>query len=136
MSSTRKRNRILTDTAGYLLLLAALLTGWIPGPGGIPLALAGLALLSVHNAWARRLRTYALDRGSNLSKLIFLENKPLQLAYDIMVTALLVIVALLALEHGAIWQVSLGTALFFLAIFIGLMNRNRYERLKTKLKRK
>lgn len=117
-------------------MLSALLTGWIPGPGGIPLALAGLALLAVHNSWAQRLHSYVLDRGSALSKLVFLENKPLQLAYDIMVSALLIIVALLALEHGAIWQVGLGAVLFCLAVFIGLMNRSRYDRLKAKLKRK
>ena len=128
--------RLLTDAAGYLLLLGALLTGWLPGPGGIPLALAGLGLLSIHNEWARRVRIYLLKRGGALSRILFPEHKFLQFAYDVVVTLLLAIVALLALEHGEVWQVSLGTILFFLALFIGLMNRNRYGTLKAKLKRK
>lgn len=47
--------RIGIDIAGFGLVLLGLLTGWLPGPGGIPLVLAGLAILSLNYEWAERL---------------------------------------------------------------------------------
>jgi Putative transmembrane protein (PGPGW) len=44
---------------GGALVVLSVLTGWLPGPGGIPLFLAGLAVLASEFAWARRL----LDRA-------------------------------------------------------------------------
>lgn len=42
---------------GFFIILAGL-TGWLPGPGGIPLALLGLAVLASEFHWAKRI----LDR--------------------------------------------------------------------------
>ena len=39
---------------GVVLLLLAVVLGPFPGPGGIPLALAGLAVLASEFVWARR----------------------------------------------------------------------------------
>ncbi|MCW2961698.1 MAG: hypothetical protein JWM25_798 [Thermoleophilia bacterium] len=55
----RRWTRPFRIFAGTLLLLLALLVGWLPGPGFIPLALAGGFLLAGEVAWAARL----LDRG-------------------------------------------------------------------------
>ena len=52
----RVLKRYALDAAGYLLILLALAIGWLPGPGGIPLVLIGLYLLSLNNPWAQRLR--------------------------------------------------------------------------------
>lgn len=130
------RKRILTDIAGYGLLLLALLTGWLPGPGGIPLALAGLALLSVHNAWARRLRDYLLEHGKTIAHRIFADNPIVQLAFDVLVLALLAGAAVLAWEHDAYWQFVLSISLFCTAIALGLLNRNRLKRITRYLKHK
>ena len=128
--------RVLVDAAGYLLLLAALLTGWLPGPGGIPLALAGLGLLSLHNAWARRIKDYFFAHGSDIMHKLFLDQPQLQLAYDYVVVALLVVGGLLAWQHGNRWQaIGAGTTIG-LAIGIGLTNRRRYQRIVARLKRK
>jgi len=43
----RHSKRIATDAAGYGLILLSLAVGWLPGPGGIPLLVAGLGLLSI-----------------------------------------------------------------------------------------
>jgi len=48
--------RVLVDTAGYLLIVASALTGWLPGPGGLPLLIGGLGLISINNKWAMDLR--------------------------------------------------------------------------------
>jgi hypothetical protein len=128
--------RIATDAAGYGLLILAALTGWLPGPGGIPLALAGLALLSINNEWARRIRQWLLDNGGKLATYIFPNNPYVQWLYDIIVVLLLAVVTVLASNHAAIWQIGLASGLFIAAVTIALLNRDRWNRLKTRRKHK
>lgn len=45
---------------GSLLIIASILTGWLPGPGGIPLFLVGIAILATEFEQARRFRDWAL----------------------------------------------------------------------------
>src|SRR3954471_587937 len=97
----RNAKRIAVDAAGYLLLVAALATGWLPGPGGIPLALAGLGILSINNEWARRLRTYLLDHGGKIVQVIFPKNPFFEWFYDILVLVVLALVTYLAFHHAA-----------------------------------
>ena len=127
--------RILTDTAGYLLVLLGIASGWLPGPGGIPLILGGLGLLSINNEWAKRIREWLLENGGKATQYLFPDNKWVQAAYDIAVVLLLGIVAVLAWRHAAIWQISLATALFFIALLIAGLNRDRATRLKERLKK-
>lgn len=47
--------RIGVGIVGGILVIAAPLTGWLPGPGGIPLFIAGLVVLSSEFEWAQRL---------------------------------------------------------------------------------
>ena len=130
----RNAKRIATDSAGYLLLVAALLTGWLPGPGGIPLALAGLGLLSINNEWAKRLREWLIQRGGRVVKVLFPNNPYVQWFYDVLVVLLLVLVGIMAEQHNAIWQISLAIFAFCIALLIALMNRDRLERLKPRSK--
>jgi hypothetical protein len=56
--ATRRLYRYAVGVVGVLLIILAILTGWLPGPGGVPLALIGLAVLASEFEWAARL----LDR--------------------------------------------------------------------------
>jgi hypothetical protein len=60
---THRVYRIGVGVLGAILLIAAPLTGWLPGPGGIPLLIAGLAVLASEFAWAQhvlhRVKTWA-----------------------------------------------------------------------------
>lgn len=47
--------RILVGALGTLLILLGVVTGPLPGPGGIPLVLLGLAVWASEFAWAHRL---------------------------------------------------------------------------------
>lgn len=131
-----KPHRILTDAAGYLLVLAAVATGWLPGPGGIPLLIAGLGLLSVHNAWARRLREYVLSHGGELIYRLFPDRALVQMLYDVVITLALVLAAFLLWLHHEYWQLAIAGILVCLSIAIGLLNRRRYSRIKQRLKHK
>ena len=128
----RNAKRIAIDAAGYFLLLAAAATGWLPGPGGIPLALAGLGLLSINNEWARKLREYILKHGGKVVQFLFPRTPWVQILYDIVVILLLVLAGYLGYHHAAIWQISLAIAAFFFAVFIALMNRDRLKYIRKK----
>lgn len=127
--------RIATDAAGYGLILLGVLTGWLPGPGGIPLVLGGLALLSINNAWARRLRDWLVHNGGSFIKRLFPAHPFVQAAYDLVCLLMLILVASLALRHSAIWQISLAIALFCISLLIAGMNRDRYTALKDRYSR-
>ncbi|WP_170131457.1 PGPGW domain-containing protein [Quadrisphaera granulorum] len=47
--------RVVVACVGVFLILLGAATGWLPGPGGIPLVLAGLAVLASEFVWAHRL---------------------------------------------------------------------------------
>ncbi|SDE28359.1 PGPGW domain-containing protein [Auraticoccus monumenti] len=52
---TRITLRVVVGLLGTLLILAGVVTGPLPGPGGIPLVLLGLAVWASEFRWARRL---------------------------------------------------------------------------------
>ena len=52
--------RLAVAIFGFALIIAAPLTGWLPGPGGIPLFLAGLAVLSSEFLWAKSVNRWLL----------------------------------------------------------------------------
>jgi uncharacterized protein (TIGR02611 family) len=45
---------------GLAFVISAGLIGWIPGPGGIPLFLIGVAILATEFSWAERLKRFTL----------------------------------------------------------------------------
>lgn len=51
--------RAFVGAVGVTLLLLAGATGWLPGPGGIPLALVGLAVLASEFEFAQRVLDWA-----------------------------------------------------------------------------
>lgn len=57
----RRIRRPIVIVVGFLFVLAAGLTGWIPGPGGIPLFLIGVAILATEYEWAERFRDFILN---------------------------------------------------------------------------
>jgi hypothetical protein len=136
MSFLRKHTkRVAIDAAGYLLIVGGITTGWIPGPGGIPLIVAGLGLLSINNAWAKRLRVWVIENGGKLVQILFPKWAWAEWGYDIAAFLLLVLTLLLELRHASMWQISLGVTAFFIALFIALTNRDRLKRLRNKHKR-
>ncbi len=134
-SMNKHVKRIVIDAAGYGLILLGIALGWLPGPGGIPLILAGLGLLSIHNVWAARIRDYLLKHGGKVVTILFPANRLVQALYDLIVVLLLILVAVFGWRHAAIWQVSLAIALFFIALLIASLNRERATRLKQRVRK-
>jgi hypothetical protein len=131
-SLKHRTKRVLTDAAGYLLILAGIATGWLPGPGGIPLIVGGLGLLSINNLWAKRLRIWVVENGGKAVDLIFPKHPIAEWGYDILVVALFALTVVLEMRHASVIQMGLGVTAFFLALFIALTNRDRLKRLRGK----
>ena len=54
------RKPLVLFIGGAFIVTSGLL-GWLPGPGGIPLFLVGIAILATEFVWAERLKHYLLD---------------------------------------------------------------------------
>jgi hypothetical protein len=130
----RNSKRMLTDAAGYLLILASILTGWLPGPGGLPLFIGGLGLLSINNRWAMRLRIFVLNHAGKAADILFPKNPLAEWGYDILVAVLFGLTIWLESRHASVFQMGLGVSAFFVALLIALTNRDRLKRLKSKHK--
>lgn len=46
---------------GVFIILLSGSIGWLPGPGGIPLFLIGIAVLATEFGWANRFKRFILD---------------------------------------------------------------------------
>lgn len=132
---SNKLKRIVTDAGGYGLILLGIATGWLPGPGGIPLVLAGLGLLSINNAWAKAIREWLMENSGKAVKILFPDNTFVQILYDIAVVLLLILTGVLTWRHAAIRQISLAIFSFFIGLLVALMNRDRLERFKHRRKK-
>lgn len=120
---------------GILMLLLIPIIGPLPGPGGIPLLIGGLKLLSINNPWANSLMKFIERECSNLSDLIFLENKKVQLAFDIFVVlglAFQLYTFIKFEDFGSIWIFEIKDVIhsivFGILLFIALRNRHRWRR--------
>lgn len=128
--------RFGTDAAGYGLIVLGLLLGWLPGPGGIPLILGGLGLLSIHNHWARRLLHYIKDNGLKFMQYIFPENPWAKALHDIFSIGMIISASLLLQSKITPITIGIGIALVALALVDFFYNRSRWEHLKKLMKRR
>lgn len=128
----RNSKRIGIDIAGFGLVLLAPLLGWLPGPGGIPLLLAGLGLLSINHAWARRLRDKLIASGNKVATFLFPNNKIIQLLYDLFALFLLVTIVLMLNENQEYITVAISGIVGFAAFCILVINRQRGSRIKSR----
>lgn len=126
---------LLFDLVGVLLMLLAIATGWLPGPGGIPLFIIGLSILAIHHDWAQkyidRLKEYVDDIG----KKIFSSNENIQTTYDLMSPLMIIGGGFLLWLHNATWQITAGIFLIITGVTILFGNRNRFQKIKSKFKK-
>jgi len=128
----KKFKRVGVDIAGYGLIILALLIGWLPGPGGIPLLLAGLGLLSVNNHWAKRILLYIQKNGVRITEVLFPDNSFVQALHDLLTVFLVAGTGYLLLFQRNIVSFGFVIALAALALIDFLYNRKRLQRFKNK----
>ena len=121
--------RVLIDALGFLMLAAVPLVGWIPGPGGVPLLLGGLGLLSINHEWARRLLHQVKTKGTSLYEVAFPENPRIYLLYDLIgIFGLGISIYLATIVTGSL-KLSLSIAGIFFTGSLLLANRKRLDKI-------
>lgn len=129
-----RTKHIILDLLGVLLMLISPLFGWLPGPGGIPIFIAGLALLAVNHEWAKRWLTTIRQKGINLADYIFVKHPIWEAFYDIATVILVVIGVHIVNTYTNSLIITIGILLFVFALFLFLGNRRRIQRLIKKIK--
>ena len=125
---------VIFDTLAVIFMIGALLTGWLPGPGGIPLFLVGLSLLAINHEWAKKYIDILREYADRFGDLIFLPR--LRLAFDILAPALVVAGISLLFYQKAIWMLSLGIFGIASGVVLFFGNRNRWATIKGKILKK
>jgi hypothetical protein len=126
---------IITDILGILCLLLVPLLGPLPGPGGIPLLLAGLGLLATNHEFAAKWLHYAQKHSESLRHIFFPNTPIIQWAWDIGVIFLLVGGTWLNVvtDNWILKGISIGIMALSTTIF--MLNRNRITWFDKKIRR-
>ncbi len=123
---------ILIDTAGVLLIILAGLTGWLPGPGGIPLLIAGLGLLSINHDWAQRWLLLIKKNGINISDKLFNGSKTINTLVDIAGLIFLGLAVMIVLTFTRNIAKTAAVWLVIVSLVLLLGNKNRFKKIRKK----
>jgi hypothetical protein len=128
MSYKRPLYKIIAiDITGIGMIIGAGLFGWLPGPGGIPLLLGGLGLLAINHRWARNLLLKLKTRGLNIMDRIFVENKWVVIAYDIVALSLIITGVIVFYNQTRYFWLSFAIVCFTFGLGIFFSNRKRWQ---------
>lgn len=120
---------ILFDSLAVLCFIGVILFGWLPGPGGIPLFLAGLALLAVNHDWAERWLETAKHKGKSFKKILFPDNPWVRHAYDVISVLLTAGATYLFFTTTNKLLAGASIAIVCFSVFVFLVNRDRLDKL-------
>lgn len=138
MSKRSERNflkRIGIDIAGFGLIIAAPFLGWLPGPGGIPIFLAGLGLLALNYDWAENLLKNFEKKRVEFTKRYLTNNPRVSRSIDAVSTLMIVFAIYLLFTQQALILRGIGIALISLSGIIIISNQNRLDRIIASIKK-
>lgn len=121
--------RIGVDVVGWICIVLAFALGWLPGPGGTPLLLTGLGLLSIHNEWAHKALHYLKTEGMRLADIVFPDRKIIALIWDIALVGLAIAAVIIYRDYEGIIATVASSAALAVALYIFTLNRKRVEKL-------
>ena len=120
--------RLAIDIAGFGLIIISPLLGWLPGPGGIPVFLAGLGILSLNYEWAENLlKDFEKKRVAFVEKYL-VGNKKVARTIDLLCISIIgLAVWLFLMTDNTIFRfMNIGMGSF--ALFILVSNQKRLDR--------
>ncbi len=121
-----------TFTLGLVLLIVAPLVGWIPGPGGIIVFLAGISVLASEFDWAEALKSFFLETVPKEIKNRWRPTPKWETTFDI--TSFVLLIGAGVASYFAWWAPVFSLGIGGLCLF--LFNRERLTRLKRRLGKK
>ena len=126
---------ITTDTLGVVCLILVPFVGWLPGPGGIPLLIAGFGLLAVNHDWADDAVNYVKNHSESLRGIVFPNITWVKWAWDILVLILLIGGTILNFTADNIILKGLSIGIMAGSTTIFMFNRDRLIWLDKQLRR-
>lgn len=127
--------KILVDIAGFGLIIAAPFFGWLPGPGGIPMAIAGLAMLATNHEWAENLLRDFDDKRQELTTKYLVGNRRVAWIIDSLSVVFIGCGVVVSSNADVLWQRGLGIGGISFGIILLISNQQRLDRLLKKLKK-
>jgi len=126
---------IATDIAGITCLFLVPFLGPLPGPGGIPLLLAGFGLLAVNHDWADDAIHFVKKHSENLLGYFFPDKPLIKWAWDIF--AAVIFIVGLWLNLTAEWWVFKGLSYGIMAgsSTVFMLNRGRFDWLDSQVRK-
>ena len=122
-----RNSRVATDIAGYGCLFLVPFVGWLPGPGGIPLMITGLSLLSINNPWANKMLHYVRTHSESLRGILFPNKKIFMWSWDLFVVFLLFVGYLIDVRTSGLFLKGVSIGVYAGASTIFMLNRNRLK---------
>jgi hypothetical protein len=124
-----RAKHIVLDALGILLMIISPLFGWLPGPGGIPVFVAGLALLAVNHEWAKRWLASIKEKGMDIMDAVFVRHPIWEAFYDLATVVCVVVGVHLLNSYTRNLTITIGILLLIVALFLFFGNRQRMRRL-------
>lgn len=121
--------RILIDIAGFGLMIISPFLGWLPGPGGIPLFLAGLGLVSLNHEWAENLLKNFERKREELTEKYLMSSPGVSQAIDVVFLLAMVGGVHVAATQDQIVIKGLGLGTITISLIILLSNQKRIEKI-------
>ena len=139
MKRNKKRNlwqRLAIDIGGFGLLILAVLIAPIPGPGGIPIFIAGLGVLSLNYDWAKHLLVDFEKKRSSLVEKYLVNHKIITTSIDIFGSAIIISAPFVFFNTDNPVLRAVMIMLFCLAIVLILSNKRRIDRFMVSYRKK
>ncbi len=116
-------------------MIASVLLGWLPGPGGIPLFLAGLGLVSLNHEWAANLLKNFEKRREAITDKYLMSSPRTSHIIDFVSLVTMISGLYLAIAQSGLLYKGLGLALTSVSLIVLLSNQKRFERIAARFKK-
>jgi hypothetical protein len=118
---------IAVDILGFACIIGAVLLGWLPGPGGIPLLIIGLSLLANNHEWAERLLAKVKAEGVHWFYKIFDGGPKTRWLIDVITIGVVAVSVIFLMSATRSVLKTAAISLIIASIFMFLSNRRRYH---------
>ena len=126
---------IAYDIAGITCLILVPFLGPLPGPGGIPLLLAGFGLLAVNHDWADDAILFVKKHGDNLIKVFFPDNTWIKWAWYIGLVGVFIFGIWVETCGDSFWFTIFGLLFNAAATTLFMFNRGRLDWINDQLRK-
>lgn len=127
--------RLAIDIAGFGLIIIAPFLGWLPGPGGIPIFLAGLGILSLNYDWAENMLKDFEKKRVEFTDRYLVKNKKISWLIDLISIVVIAIGILSLIYTGSLLLRFVSIGLVSLGIIVLISNKRRIDRLVARFRK-